>query len=142
VGRNLWCSGFFSKVATVGAFGATIATFAILYKRTRKSEEYKIANEISRSFAEIEYKIIEIPVEKEEELKAYFKQYLNVWEWLAVMVKNGELKEKNIIMHFRPLLVAQHDRIFNAYPELKGDKHEYEQFKSLYDEWKDYEKHE
>ena len=60
---------FFSKVATIGAFGATIATFAILHKSTRKNEQYRIANEISKSFAEVEYKIIETPVEKEKELE-------------------------------------------------------------------------
>lgn len=50
-----------SKFATVGAFGATIATFVILYRRTRKSEEYSIANDISKSLTESEHKILEAP---------------------------------------------------------------------------------
>ncbi len=126
-----------SKFATVGAFVFTGITFVIIYRRTRKSEEYRIANEISRSFTEIEHKIIEIPNEKKDELKAHFKQYLNVWEWFALLVNNGELKEKNILLHFKPLLVKQHDKIFKAYPDLKEDKPEYEQFKILYEKWKD-----
>jgi Domain of unknown function (DUF4760) len=127
---------FFSKVATIGAFGATIATFAILHKSTRKNEQYRIANEISKSFAEVEYKIIETPVEKEKELEAHFKQYLNVWEWFVLLVKNGQLKEKSIIEHFKPFLITHYERIFTAYPTLKEDKHEYEQFKILYQKWK------
>lgn len=71
-----------SKFATVGAFVFTGITFRIIYNRTRKSEQYRIADEISRSFAEIEHKIIEVPEGKDAELKARFKQYLNVWDWL------------------------------------------------------------
>jgi len=125
-----------SKIATVGAFAFTGITFGIIYRRTRKSEEYRIANEISRSFTEIEHKIIEVPDGKKDEKKAHFKQYLNGWEWLALMVNNGELNEKNILLHFKPLLVKQHEKIFNVYPDLKEDKDEYQQFKILYDKWK------
>ncbi len=118
-----------SKFATVGAFVFTGITFAVIYRRTRKSEQYDIADKISRSFTNIEHKIIEVPNEKKDELKAHYKQYLNVWEWFALMVNNGELNEKSIIDHFKPLLIRQYEKIFAAYPDLKEDKHEYEQLK-------------
>lgn len=128
---------FLSKIATVGGFGATIATFAIIHRRTRKSEQYDIADKISRAFAENEHKIIEIPDEKKDELKAHYMQYLNLWEWFAPMVNNGELNEKNIIDHFKPRLLKQYEKTFAAYPDLKEDKHDYEQLKIRYDKWKD-----
>lgn len=56
---------------------------------------------------------------------------------VAVLVNNGELNEKDILLYFKPLLLRQHDRIFKAYPDLKEDEHEYEQFKKLYEKWKD-----
>lgn len=125
-----------SKFATVGAFIFTGVTFAIIYRRTRKSEQYDIADKISRSFTEIEHKIIEIPDCKEDEKKAHFIQYLNVWEWFALMVNNGELNEKSIIDHFKPLLISQYEKIFGRYPDLKEYEHDYEQLKIRYAKWK------
>lgn len=126
-----------SKFATVGAFVFTGVTFAIIYRRSRKSEQYNIADKISRAFTEIEHKIIEIPDNKKNELKAHYIQYLNVWEWFALMVNNSELSEKSIIDHFKPLLIKQYESIFAKYPDLKEDEHDYEQLKIRYQKWKD-----
>jgi hypothetical protein len=71
-----------SKFATVGACGATMATFVILYRRSRKSEEYRIANDISKSLTGNEHKILEVPKENTEQKILRHKQYLNVWNGL------------------------------------------------------------
>jgi len=125
-----------SKFATVGAFVFTGTTFAIIYRRTRKSEQYDIADKISRAFTEIENKIIELPNCKENEERAHFIQYLNIWEWFALMVNNGELNEKSIIEHFKPLLIKQYEKIFTKYPDLKKDEHDFEQLQIRYKIWK------
>ena len=67
-----------SNLATVGAFGATIATFVILYLRGRRSEEYGIANDVSKSLTALEHKIIETTDEKVELKLLRHRQYLNV----------------------------------------------------------------
>ena len=83
-----------SKFATVGAFGATIATFVILHRRTRKSEEYSSANDVSKSLTELEHKIYEIPDDHVDLKLIRHRQYLNVWEWFAFLVNHKELKNK------------------------------------------------
>jgi hypothetical protein len=50
-----------SKFATVGAFAFTTGTFWFLYSKRRKSEQYRIANDISKSLTESEHKILETP---------------------------------------------------------------------------------
>jgi hypothetical protein len=131
--------GYSIKVATVGAFGATIATFVILYRRTRKSEEYSIANDISKSLTESEHKILEVPSGDVEKKILRHKQYLNVWEWFALMVNNDELKNENILEHFKPLFLSDYKQYSDSemFPALKDNsKDDFRQIRILYDKWK------
>ena len=64
-------------------------------------------------------------------------QYLNVWEWFAVLVNHGEIKNKTIQDHFRPNLIEDHDTFFEEYPEWKNDDDMFPEFKRLYKKWKD-----
>ena len=126
-----------SKIATIGAFVFTGVTFFVLFYRRRKSEQYTIASEISNSLAELENKILEVPKDDEKEKKYRRMQYLNVWEWFAVLVNHGEIKNKTIQDHFRPNQIEDHDTFFEKYPEWKNDDDMFPEFKRLYKKWKD-----
>jgi hypothetical protein len=125
-----------SKFATVGAFGATIATFVVLYRRTRKSEEYHITNDISKSLTESEHKILETPSKDLEKRTLRHKQYLNVWEWFALLVNNDELKNENILEHFRPLFLNDYKEYSESemFPALNDNsKDDFRQIRTLYE---------
>jgi hypothetical protein len=68
-----------AKIATVGAFIFTGVTFWILFARTRKSEQVRIAGEISRNLKEIENRVLEVPEQPvyESQRKYGYIQYLN-----------------------------------------------------------------
>ncbi|HKG71061.1 MAG TPA: hypothetical protein VKA87_04125 [Nitrososphaeraceae archaeon] len=128
-----------SKFATVAAFGAIIATFVILYKRTRKSEEYRIANDISKSLTESELKILEAPSDDAQKRILRHKQYLNVWEWFALLVNNHELKNENVLEHFKPLFLSDYKRYSDSemFPELIDNSiDDFRQIRDLYAKWK------
>jgi hypothetical protein len=123
-----------SKIATVGAFAFTTGTFWFLYFRRRKSEEYGIANDIAKSLTEMEHKILEEDDAKQKVLR--HKQYLNVWEWFALMVNNEELKNDKILEHFKPLFISDYKQYSEVIPELKDKtKDDFRQIKRLYEKW-------
>ena len=126
-----------ANIATVGAFAFTAGTFWFLYIKRRKSEEYNIANDISKSLTESEHKILEASKEDEKQKRLRHKHYLNVWEWFALLVNNGELKNKNIIEYFKPTFLDDYKDYSEEFPELKDNtKNEFRQIRELYAKWK------
>jgi hypothetical protein len=105
--------------------------------KKRKSEEYNIANDISKSLTESEHKILEASQGDEKQKKLRHKQYLNVWEWFALLVNNGELKNKNILEYFKPTFLDDYKDYSEEFPELKDNtKDEFRQIRDLYAKWK------
>jgi hypothetical protein len=128
-----------AKIATILAFGFTTGTFWLLYFRRKKSEQYSIANDISKSLTESEHKILEVPSGDVEKKILRHKQYLNVWEWFALMVNNDELKNENILEHFKPLFLSDYKQYSDSemFPALKDNsKDDFRQIRILYDKWK------
>jgi hypothetical protein len=125
-----------SKYATVGAFVATVLTFGILYRRTRKSEEYSIANDISKSLTELEHKILEVPSEDVEQKLLRHRQYLNVWEWFAFLVNRDELKNKEILEYFKPTFLSDYEEYSEVFPALKNNSVvEFREIRRLHEKW-------
>jgi hypothetical protein len=125
-----------SKIATVGAFIVTASTFGILYRRTTKSEEYRIASDISKSLTELEHKILAVPSEDVEQKLLRHKQYLNVWEWFAFLVNHDELKNKKILEYFKPTFLSDYKEYSEMFPELKSNGVvEFRELRRLYQKW-------
>jgi hypothetical protein len=67
------------------------------------------------------------------------KQYLNVWEWFALLVNNDELKDENILEYFRPLFLNDYKVYSDSemFPALKDNSEDdFRQIRTLYDKWK------
>jgi hypothetical protein len=127
-----------AKIATILAFGFTTGTFWLLYFKRKKSEQYSIANDITKSLTESEHKILETPDGNVQQKILRHKQYLNVWEWFALMVNNGELKNENILEHFKPLFLSDYKQYSdsNLFPELKdNNKDDFRQIRKLHKKW-------
>jgi hypothetical protein len=76
----------------------------VIFPRTRKSDQVKIASDISKELTEIVLDIPEDIAHKKEKRHRHI-QYLNVWESFALLVNHGELKNINILEHFKPNLM-------------------------------------
>lgn len=92
------------SIATVLAFIFTSIPFWVLFPRTRKSDQVKIASDISKELTEIVLDIPEDIAHKKEKRHRHI-QYLNVWESFALLVNDGELKNINILERFKPNLM-------------------------------------
>lgn len=127
------------NLATAGALAVTIVTFWLVFRRTNKSKQFSIANDISNSFTEIEGEILKLPKdEAHEKVRKYRRvQYMNVWEWFGLLVKNKQITDETILEHFKHSLIRDHDTVFGEYPDLRDDKNEFPHFRDLYDKWKD-----
>jgi hypothetical protein len=127
-----------SKYATLGAFIFTGITFGITFWRTRKSEQVRIASDISKDLTEIENMILKVPGDfaHQDIRRRRHIQYLNVWEWFSLLVNHREITNETILDHFKPNLIRDHDAIFKEYRDLKDDDNKFPQFKTLYRKWK------
>jgi hypothetical protein len=76
----------------------------VIFPRTRKSDQVKIASDISKELTEIVLDIPEDIAHKKEKRHRHI-QYLNVWESFALLVNDGELKNINILERFKPNLM-------------------------------------
>ena len=127
-----------AKIATVGAFIFTGVTFWILFARTRKSEQVRIAGETSRNLKEIENRVLEFPEQPayESQRKYGYIQYLNEWEFFSMLVNTKEITNEHILEFFKPDLLKNYETIFGRYKDLEEDQDAYQNLKQLYRKWK------
>jgi hypothetical protein len=93
------------SIATVLAFIFTAITFWVIFPRTRKSDQVKIASDISKELTKIVLVIVPEDIAHKKEKRHRHIQYLNVWESFALLVNDGELKNINILERFKPNLM-------------------------------------
>jgi hypothetical protein len=131
-------------VVSIFAVGFSVATFIITYRKGKKTEQMKVAMEISAKLDEAENKVIEI----EDQLKKSDSQspdnsilisnhkdayllYMNHWEFYSFLVNNREIDNENIKKYFESNLKSGTDRFFKKYPDYISREDTFEEIKKL-----------
>jgi hypothetical protein len=142
-------SDYWSLIISIFALFTSVTTFILTYVRTRKSEQVKIGMEISNKLDDAENKIFAIEDSKKEkikspednnikferELKDARLQYLNIWEYFAFLVNNGEIKNEKVIEYFKQNMISGTKIIFEKYPNLEKNEKSFEEIKKLLKKW-------
>lgn len=140
---------FFSDPKTwisIAAGVISIATFVVSYRRTKKTEQIKIAMEISDKIDEDENKILNIMDEihsvaedrflaKHNQLKTNLKDaYLlnmNHWEFYSFLVNNEHIDNQNIKKYFEDNFKSGTDDFFKKYPTYFTKADQFQEIKNL-----------
>jgi len=70
-----------------------------------------------------------------EEKRSKSLQYLNVLEFLCLLINKKEITNGSIIEHFIPSIKDESIQIFKEYPDIAKDDTSYEQIKKLLKKW-------
>lgn len=132
-------------VISIAAFGVSIIT----YIKKSKSDQFRIAVDIQNQLEESVNKLILIEERlndkalPEVEKKALNRQrksmslyYLNILEFLALLIRRREITNKNIIRYFKPSIKDESKQVFEDYPDIEQDPAMYEEIKELLEQWK------
>jgi hypothetical protein len=127
-----------SSLAAVAGVLASAFTFAKSFSRMKRSEQVKMAFDISNNLTATENQIIKAGSTGENnELYYAYMQHLNNWEWFSFLVNKNQITIKDIIEYYKPAMLKDYESIFKAYPHLMNDNTKYKEFKSLYEKLKE-----
>jgi hypothetical protein len=128
---------------SIFAVGFSVGTFIITYRKGKKTEQMKVAMEISAKLEEAQNKVLEIEEQQdkssqnpdnsmlEDNHEDAYLVYMNHWEFYSFLVNNREIDNKSIKKYFESNLKSATDRFFKRYPKYITNKKSYEEIKKL-----------
>jgi hypothetical protein len=135
-------------IVSIFAVGLSVAVFIITFRKGKKTEEMKVAMELSDKLDAAENKIFDI----EDQLKKSTNQgdlpnsdnviikrnlkdaqllYMNHWEFYSFLVNNTEIDNHNIKKYFEPNFISSTDSFFKKYQDYISQEHTFEEIKKL-----------
>ena len=117
-------------VASVSAITSVIFFFKT-YNSTKKSEEIKYSHDINYMLSEAIESLNEVISDGDDEMEEKSSMaVLDVWEWLAFLVANGRIKNKELLEYYKGRMIDGYE-ILQKYPEVMNDNTKYQNFKAL-----------
>jgi hypothetical protein len=125
-----------SSLAAVAGVFISAVTFKKSFSRLKETEQIKIANDIENRLSEAESRLFEAEKSKNpEELEDRFIQYLNVWEFFSLLIRDKKITMRSLLDYYKPTMLDDYKEIFDSYPDLKKDNTRIKEFKALCEEW-------
>lgn len=125
-----------SSLAAVSGVIISAVTFWKSFARMKESEQIKIANDVENRLTESENRILEAKKNNDvEDIKDRYIQYLNVWEFFSLLIKDKRITMSSLMNYYKPTMLEDYKEIFDYYPELKQDDSRFKEFKTLCEEW-------
>src|SRR5688572_5181399 len=133
-------------VVSVIAVGISIGTFWITYHKGKKSEQAKIAMDISDRLDEAENRIFSLHEDLKkgqnldlrydvlsisENIKDAEVLHMNHWEFYSLLVNTGQIDNKKIKKHFEQSFIDDTDDFFSDYPEYIKKEEKFSEIKEL-----------
>lgn len=131
-------------VVSIFAVGFSVATFIVTYRKGKKTEQMKVAMEISAKLDEAENRIFDLQDQLKKSnsqgsdnsilirnIKDAYLLYMNHWEFYAFLVNNSEIDNKNIKKYFEDNFISGTDLFFNKYPDYLTKEHLFKEIKTL-----------
>lgn len=115
-------------VASGPVTAALIATI-YTYKESKKTEQFKISEQLAKIFAEKEN-----PEEFETSIKIWYDKLFNTLEWFSFLVNEKQISERKIAKFFKNAVMGYYEKVFKdvySRPQLDDPNH-FPQFKKLY----------
>lgn len=126
-----------SSIAAVVGVVVSAVTFYKSYSRLKETEQIKIANDIENRLHETENRILEVEKSNNpEELKDRYIQYLNVWEFFSLLIRDKKITMSSLLDFYKPMMLDDYKEILDYYPDIKNDNTRFKEFKMLCEEWK------
>jgi hypothetical protein len=132
--NDIWI--MISSLAAVSGVIVSAVTFYKSYSRLKETEQIKIADSLENRLHDVENRILEAEKGKNlEELKDRYIQYLNVWEFFSLLIRDKKITMPSLLDYYKPTMLDDYKEIFNHYPDLKNDNTRFKEFKTLSQEW-------
>src|SRR5215211_4104129 len=129
-----------SSLAAVSGVIVSAVTFYKSYSRLKETEQIKIADSLENRLHDVENRILEAEKGKNlEELKDRYIQYLNVWEFFSLLIRDKKITMPSLLDYYKPTMLGEYKEIFDTYPDLKDDTR-FKEFKTLCEEWQEQQK--
>src|SRR5215211_3671140 len=136
--NDIWV--MISSIVAVTGVIVSAVTFTKSFSRLKETEQIKIANDIENRLSDAESRLFEAEKSNNpEELKDRFIQYLNIWEFFSLLIRDKKITMPSLLDYYKPTMLGEYKEIFDTYPDLKDDTR-FKEFKTLCEEWQEQQK--
>ncbi len=131
-------------LVSIFAVGISVATFVITYRKGKKTEQMKVAMDISAKLDEAENKIFDLQDQLKKidgqssdnsilqrNLKDAYLLYMNHWEFYSFLVNNKEIDNVNVKKYFEDNLITGTHVFFKKYPDYLDKERLFKEIKTL-----------
>lgn len=128
--------------AIVSAVAATIGLFYTAYqiRSDNQTKQLTLLQGVYSDIKDLEQRFYDkYEDQTEEQRHTWDYQFFNALEWFAFLVNNKKIKDKKLTDYFKPAIIEWYEKIFLKHfgKDVIEDKTQFEEFKNLYNEFKD-----
>jgi hypothetical protein len=121
----------------IAAGSATAAGFIFIFltfKRTRKTEQTKLAEKANETILNLDKELAET-----DNKAIWYARLFNNLEWYSFLVNENQITDDKIKEYFKSLIISHYERTFmnDASQDTINDPDRYQEFKKLYRVLKD-----